>query len=58
VDRTLAATLEFKSGVVAQVSCSFATALHRQALIAGTEGIVQTTFYNNPSAAAPPILLT
>jgi xylose dehydrogenase (NAD/NADP) len=30
VDRTLAATLEFKSGLLAQVSCSFATALHRQ----------------------------
>ena len=56
VDRTLAATLEFKSGLLAQVSCSFATALHRQALIAGTDGILQTTFYNNPSAAAPPIL--
>jgi xylose dehydrogenase (NAD/NADP) len=56
VDRTLAATLEFKSGLLAQVSCSFATALHRQALIAGTEGILQTTFYNNPSPAAPPIL--
>ncbi len=56
VDRTLAATLEFGSGLLAQVSCSFATALHRQALIVGTEGILQTTFYNNPSAAAPPVL--
>jgi D-xylose 1-dehydrogenase (NADP+, D-xylono-1,5-lactone-forming) len=56
VDRTLAATLEFSSGLLAQVSCSFATALHRQALIVGTEGVLQTTFYNHPTPMAPPIL--
>jgi len=56
VDRTLVATLEFPGGLLAQVSCSFATAVHRQALIAGTEGILQTTFYNSPSPAAPPVL--
>jgi predicted dehydrogenase len=56
VDRTLVATIEFPSGLLAQVSCSFDTAVHRQALIAGTEGILQTTFYNNPSPTAPPIL--
>ncbi len=56
VDRTAVATLEFPSGLLAQVSCSFATALHRQALITGTGGILQTTFYNHPSPAAPPVL--
>jgi predicted dehydrogenase len=56
VDRTVVATLEFSSGLLAQVSCSFATALHRQALIIGTSGILQTTFYNHPSPAAPPVL--
>ena len=56
VDLTLAATLEFSSGLLAQVSCSFATALHRQALIVGTEGVLQTTFYNHPTPMAPPIL--
>jgi len=56
VDRTLVATIEFPSGLLAQISCSFDTAVHRQALIAGTEGILRTTFYNNPSPAAPPIL--
>jgi predicted dehydrogenase len=56
VDRTLVATIEFPSGLLAQISCSFDTAIHRQALIAGTEGILQTTFYNNPSPAMPPIL--
>lgn len=56
VDRTVFATLEFPSGLLAQVSCSFATALHRQALIVGTGGVLQTTFYNHPSPAAPPVL--
>jgi predicted dehydrogenase len=56
VDRTLVATIEFPGGLLAQISCSFDTALHRHALIAGTEGILQTTFFNNPSPAAPPIL--
>jgi xylose dehydrogenase (NAD/NADP) len=56
VDRTLAATLEFPSGLLAQVCCSFATALHRQALIVGTEGILQSTFFNHPLPTVPPAL--
>jgi xylose dehydrogenase (NAD/NADP) len=56
VDRTLVATLEFPSGLLAQISCSFATSVYRQALIAGSEAVVQTTFFNHPSPAAPPVL--
>ena len=56
VDQTLAATIEFSGGLLAQVSCSFATALHRQAFIVGTDGVIQTTFFNHPSPAAPPVL--
>ena len=56
VDRTLVATLEFPGGLLVQMACSFATALHRQALIVGTEGVVQTTFFNHPSPASPPVL--
>jgi len=56
VDRTLVATIEFASGLFAQISCSFATAVHRQALIAGSEGVLQTTFFNHPSPATPPVL--
>jgi D-xylose 1-dehydrogenase (NADP+, D-xylono-1,5-lactone-forming) len=55
VDRALAANLEFASGLNAQISCSFSTCLHRQALIAGTNGVIQTTFLNHtstPSEAA------
>lgn len=56
VDRTLVATIEFPSGLLAQIGCSFATALHRQALIVGTNGALQTTFFNHPSPIAPPLL--
>jgi xylose dehydrogenase (NAD/NADP) len=56
VDRTLAATIEFPSGLLAQISCSFATAVYRQALIAGADAVLQTTFFNHPSPAAPPVM--
>src|SRR6201994_3834951 len=48
VDHALAATLEFKSGLLAQVTSSFATSVHRFALIAGTQGVIQTPFQNPP----------
>jgi D-xylose 1-dehydrogenase (NADP+, D-xylono-1,5-lactone-forming) len=53
VDRTLAATLTFASGLYAQVTCSFGTCVHRQALIAGSNGVIQTTYLNHttPSQA-------
>jgi D-xylose 1-dehydrogenase (NADP+, D-xylono-1,5-lactone-forming) len=47
VDRALAATLEFESGLFAQITCSFSTCLHRQALISGSSGVIQTTFLNH-----------
>jgi xylose dehydrogenase (NAD/NADP) len=53
VDRTVAATLEFDGGLLAQVTCSFDCALHRQALLVGAGGTIQTTFLNHTSAAAP-----
>ena len=56
VDRNLVATLEFPSGLLAQIGCSFATSVHRQALIAGSEGVLQTTYTNNPTPATPPVL--
>jgi len=58
VDRSLVATFEFSSGVLAQVSCSFDTAMHRRAFIAGSEGIIETSYWNNTSAdRAPTVLL-
>ena len=53
VDRTTAATFEFASGLLAQISCSFGTAVHRHALIAGAAGIVETSYFNTPPPDRP-----
>jgi xylose dehydrogenase (NAD/NADP) len=57
VDRALAATIEFESGLLAQISCSFTTSVHRQALIAGTAGVIQTAYLNHPPLDRPAELL-
>jgi xylose dehydrogenase (NAD/NADP) len=56
VDGAMAATLEFHGGLLAQITCSFDSALHRQALIAGSTGVIQTTYLNHTSAEQPGIL--
>ncbi|MEO8564754.1 MAG: Gfo/Idh/MocA family oxidoreductase [Betaproteobacteria bacterium] len=56
VDLTTLATLEFPNGLLAQISCSFATARHRHAFIAGDAGSISTTYFNDTSAAFPPVL--
>jgi xylose dehydrogenase (NAD/NADP) len=56
VDRALAATLVFESGLFAQITCSFSTCVHRQALIAGSNGVVQTTYLNHTSTPAQAVL--
>ncbi len=56
VDRTLTGLLEFPSGLLAQISCSFATARHRHAVIIGDAGMITTTFLNDTSPALPPRL--
>lgn len=56
VDATTMATLEFADGPLAQISCSFATARHRHAFIAGDAGSIATTYFNDTSAAFPPLL--
>ena len=56
VDLTLLASMEFPSGLLAQISCSFATLRHRHAFIAGDAGSIDTTFFNDTSAAFPPRL--
>jgi len=57
VDRAIAATLEFASGLLAQVTGSFSTSLHREALIVGTGGSIRTPFLNHPPADRPAALL-
>ena len=56
VDRTLAATLQFASGLLAQINCSFDTGPHRQALIAGSKGVIETTYMNHTSSAQQAVL--
>jgi xylose dehydrogenase (NAD/NADP) len=56
VDRTLVASIEFASGLLAQISCSFATARHRHAFVAGAAGSIRTTYFNDTSAVFPPVL--
>ena len=53
VDVTMTAVLEFPSGILAQVSCSFLTPFHRHALITGDGGAMTTTFLNHPPIGGP-----
>ena len=56
VDNSALVSLRFGNGILAQASCSFEAAVHRQALIAGDDGILETT-YANHTTDAPPVLL-
>jgi D-xylose 1-dehydrogenase (NADP+, D-xylono-1,5-lactone-forming) len=56
VDLTTLATLEFADGLLAQISCSFATARHRHAFVAGDAGSIATTYFNDTSSEFPPLL--
>lgn len=57
VDRTLAATIEFPSGLIGQIASSFATGYYRTAHIAGEGGTIETTFLNHPPIGGPPRVL-
>jgi xylose dehydrogenase (NAD/NADP) len=56
IDLTTLATLEFANGILAQVSCSFAAAFHRQAIIACEEGVIETTYLNHPPVGGLPVV--
>jgi D-xylose 1-dehydrogenase (NADP+, D-xylono-1,5-lactone-forming) len=56
VDISMAATLEFQSGVLAQISSSFATSYHRHALISGDNGSIETAYLNHPPIGGPAVL--
>ena len=56
VDLTTMATLEYPDGVLAQISCSFTTARHRHAFIAGDAGSIETTYFNDTGADFPPLV--
>ncbi len=48
VDLTLAGTLEFENGLIAQIASSFATGYHRHAQISGDSGSIETMYLNHP----------
>lgn len=54
VDQTLATTLEYSGGGIAQISCSFATAVHRRAIIAGAGGVIETDYHNHTDRVTAP----
>jgi xylose dehydrogenase (NAD/NADP) len=56
IDRTLAASLQFASGLLAQINCSFDTGPNRQALIAGSKGVIETTYMNHTASAQQAVL--
>jgi D-xylose 1-dehydrogenase (NADP+, D-xylono-1,5-lactone-forming) len=53
VDSTLAGTIEFASGLIAQISSSFDACYHRHGLIAGDKGTIETTYLNHPPIGGP-----
>jgi predicted dehydrogenase len=53
VDLALAGTLEYPGGAVAQVACSFEAAPHRYAVVAGSDGVLETGFPNHTRPAPP-----
>jgi predicted dehydrogenase len=56
VDVATMATLEYPDGLLAQVSCSFTTARHRHAFIAGDAGSIATTYFNDTGPGFPPLV--
>ena len=56
VDISMVATLEFASGILAQISSSFATCYHRHALITGDNGSIETAYLNHPPTGGPAVL--
>ena len=53
VDLSLAGTLEYPGGAVAQVACSFEAAPHRFAVVTGSDGLLETGYPNHTRPAPP-----
>jgi predicted dehydrogenase len=54
VDTALMGTFQYASGILAQISCSFASSRSRFAHIVGANGGVDTAYYNDTSDLLPP----
>lgn len=50
VDQTILATMEFPSGILAQIGCTIGAAFHRHAVIVGDEGVIETNYANHAAA--------
>ena len=55
VDQTIAATLEFPSGAVAQINCSLSISGVREAMVIGEKAVVQTSYSNHAPAGFLPL---
>lgn len=53
VDIATTATLHYEDGAVAQLSCAMDAALHRHAVIVGSDGVITTEFLNHTSEPGP-----
>jgi predicted dehydrogenase len=53
VDTSAIVSMAFPDGLLAQAACSFDTVVHRQALIAGDNGLIETTYANHTDFTAP-----
>jgi xylose dehydrogenase (NAD/NADP) len=53
VDETLAGTLEYGDGAIAQIACSFASSFHSTVQVIGGAGIVEAYMPFNPPADQP-----
>jgi D-xylose 1-dehydrogenase (NADP+, D-xylono-1,5-lactone-forming) len=53
VDNMLAGTMEFPSGLVAQVAASFTTGYQRHGHVSGDKGSIETMFLNHPPIGGP-----
>ena len=51
VDQTVAATLVFPSGAMAQITCSLSAAAHRHAVVIGERGVIETSYSNHAPAS-------
>jgi xylose dehydrogenase (NAD/NADP) len=47
VDQTIAATIEFDGGAIAQITSTMASAAHRHAVVIGDAGVIETSFSNH-----------
>lgn len=55
-DRAAIANLEFADGMLAQAACSFDAASHRQALVVGETGSIETTYRNHTDQGPVPVI--